>query len=160
MLAGGGCGFRPLYGTDRRGRAKNDLGAIAVAPIKDRVGQVLRNHLIDRLGRASGQAPRYTLTVAVERLTQGKLVQLDDATTRFDLTLTARFSLTEQASGSVLYTDSARAVGSYNVVNSEFATLIAEEDAANEAARVLGDEIRFLLAAFLSRPRRNPEPAT
>jgi hypothetical protein len=45
-----GCGFQPLYGTTVSGSgATEKLGQIRIDPIPDRIGQQIRNFLLDRL---------------------------------------------------------------------------------------------------------------
>ena len=44
-----------------------------------------------------------------------------------------------------------RATGSFNVVDSGFATVAAERDAAEEAARVLSEDILTLILLYLRR---------
>ena len=46
-----GCGFRPMYGVPSGPASSVDanLAAIRVGPIKDRIGQQLRNALVQRL---------------------------------------------------------------------------------------------------------------
>ena len=147
----GACSVEPLYGS-RTGKARGGgAAAIEIAPIKDRVGHIVRNHLIDALTpRGQPAHPDYRLTLSVEQHKTPILIQLDDHATRFNLTLRARFSLADR-DGAVVYWDSARATGSYNVVDSGFATVTAERDAAEEAARVLSEEILTLILLHLRR---------
>ena len=147
----GACSVEPLYGS-RAGKARGGgVAAIEIAPIKDRVGHIVRNHLIDSLTpRGQPAHPDYRLTLAVEQEKTPLLIQLDDHATRFNLTLRARFALADR-DGTVVYRDSARATGSYNVVESGFATVTAERDAAEEAARVLSEEILTLILLHLRR---------
>ena len=147
----GACSVEPLYGA-RTGKARGGgVAAIEIAPVKDRVGHIVRNHLIDSLTpRGQPAYPDYRLTLAVEQEKTPLLIQLDDHATRFNLTLRARFALADR-DGTVVYRDSARATGSYNVVDSGFATVAAERDAAEEAARVLSEEILTLILLHLRR---------
>lgn len=146
------CGFTPLYG-ERAGQATiAELNAISIDAASDRVGQEIRNQLIDRFGSdpASG-SKRYRLSLEIEKQTQALAIQFDDTITRFNLFLTAQFDLVDLSTGAVIYRDTARSIGSYNVVQSEFATLISEQDAAKRAAREVSEEIRMLLSVFFSR---------
>ncbi|MDD9993385.1 MAG: LPS assembly lipoprotein LptE [Rhodospirillales bacterium] len=145
------CSVEPLYGSRSSKARGGGVAAIEIAPIKDRVGHVVRNHLIDSLTPAGQPAhPDYRLTFAIEREKTPLLIQLDDHATRFNLTLRARFALADR-DGTVVYRDSARATGGYNVVESGFATVAAERDAAEEAARVLSEEILTLILLHLRR---------
>ena len=145
------CSVEPLYGA-RTGEARGGgVAAIKIAPVKDRVGHIVRNHLIDSLTpRGQPTHPDYRLTLSVEQEKTPLLIQLDDHATRFNLALRARFSLADR-DGTVVYSDAAQATGSFNVVESGFATVMAEQDAAEEAARVLSEEILTLLLLYLRR---------
>ena len=147
----GACAVEPLYGS-RAGKARGGgAAAIEIVPIKDRVGHIVRNHLIDSL-TPKGQPtnPDYRLTLSVKQSKTPLLIQLDDHATRFNLTLRATFSLADR-NGVEVYRDNARATGSFNVVASGFATVTAERDAAEEAARVLSEDILTLVLLYLRR---------
>ena len=45
----GGCGFQPLYGKHFDAYTPEELSAIKVSPIRDRIGQQLHNHLLSLL---------------------------------------------------------------------------------------------------------------
>ncbi len=146
-----GCGFRPMYG--RRGRATlAEMGTIRIDPARDRVGHVVRNEIIERMTpRGEPRVARYTLSYTT-RLTEAQLaIQDDDSITRFRLRLTVNFSLLEIASGAVIYRDRTRAVGSYNAVSSDFATLASRNDTTDRVARAAGEEIVTLLGVFFTR---------
>ena len=127
------------------------MAAIEVVPVKERIGHIVRNHLIDGLTPDGQPAhPDYRLTLSVAQSKTPLLIQIDDHATRFNLTLSAEFSVADRT-GTVVYRGTAKAIGSYNVVESGFATVTAERDAADEAARVLSEEIRTLLLLHLPR---------
>ena len=143
----GGCDVRPLYGS--RGADGGAGASIEIAPVKDRVGHIVRNHLIDSLTPDGQPAePDYRLSLAVVQSKTPLLIQLDDHATRFNLRLVATFTLADRE-GEGVYRGNAQAIGSFNVVDSGYATVIAERDAADEAARVLSEEIRTLILLFL-----------
>ena len=147
----GACAVEPLYGT-RSGKARGGgVAAIEIVPVKDRIGHIVRNRLIDSL-TPKGQPthPDYRLTLSVKQSKTPLLIQLDDNATRFNLTLRAEFSLADR-SGAVVYRDNVRATGGFNVVDSGFATVAAERDAAEEAARVLSEDILTLILLYLRR---------
>ena len=147
----GACDVQPLYGSRSGMSESGPAAAIEIAPVKDRVGHIVRNHLIDSLTPGGQPAqPEYRLTLAVEESETPLLIQLDDHATRFNLRLDATFSL-EDREGEQVYSGSAQAIGSFNVVESGFATVTAKRDAADEAARVLSEEIRTLILLNLPR---------
>ena len=148
-----GCGFQPLYGTPEYGEgASLEMASVRVDPIPDRIGQILRNELTDRLTAGVGPQPtRYRLFVEIEESTAPLQIQTTDTITRYNFTLSASFQLLDSVTGNVVYNDNARAVGSYDVVESEFATLVAEQETGREAARDLSSSIAALLALYFTR---------
>ena len=145
------CDVEPLYGTRSAEESGGGVAAIEIAPVKDRVGQIIRNHLIDGLTPEGQPAnPDYRLTLAVKQSKTPLLIQLDDNATRFNLTVRAEFSLLDR-NGAIVYSDTVRATGSFNVVASGFATVVSERDAAERAARVLSEDILTLVLLHLRR---------
>ncbi len=160
----GACGFEPVYGRGSPVRHA-ELSAIDIARIEGRAspgaisdgnsglgraGYELRNRLITMLG-TEGVPARYRLGVMLEE-SQGEFgIQADDRVTRYQLALSASFTLVDIATEATLYAGNTRSVGSYNVVSSEFATVVSEADARRRAALDLADNIRELLIAYFSR---------
>jgi len=149
-----GCGFRPLYGT----RAYGGSGAVEalsqtwIDPIPDRIGQLLRNNLLDRLNpQGEPERARYRLAVKVAVSKEGLAITKDESITRFNLRVSALFVLHDAGSGQELTRGTARTIAAYNVVDSQFATLVAEKDAEVRAARELSDELRTRLAVYFTR---------
>lgn len=151
-LAVAGCGFRPLYGT--RGPASisaAELSAIQIDPIANREGQLVRNSLLDKM-QPQGPAPKplYRLTVGVTVVRENLGVRTDDTATRGNLTMTAGYRLVDIASGKQIMTGNSRAVSSYNILDSDFATVISENDAIRRTAVDLSEEIKTRVAIYLS----------
>ena len=148
----GACGFRPLYGSKERGAAAAELAAVEIKPIADRVGQQLHNLLLDRINpRGRPAEPRYILKI---RLTQGierLAVRKTAFSTRANLRLTAIFDLEPAAGGDSLVSGTSLAISSYNILNSEFATLTSEKDARTRATGQLAEDIRTRLAVFFAQ---------
>jgi LPS-assembly lipoprotein len=153
VLAGAAaCGFRPLYGERSAASVSaSQLAAIQISLIPDREGQLLRNNLLDRL-HPSGPAPRqlYRLDVKLQTSKESYGIRTDETATRANLTMVANYNLIDIASGKVLMTSRSRAISSYNILESEFATVISERDAVQRTAADLSEEIRTRLAIFLS----------
>ncbi len=145
-----GCGFQPLYGT-----TPTDTGATArfneirVDPIPDRIGQQIRNFLLDRLNPYGQPArPVYRLIVEPDVTLTDLGIERDETATRAILQLNVRYSLVEAASGRVLFNGTAQSTNSFNIVDSDFATKSAEKDALDRAAREVSDAIRIRLGIF------------
>jgi LPS-assembly lipoprotein len=148
-----GCGFEPLY-AKRTGNAVAALGGVAVAPIADRTGQKLRNLLAVKLNpRGAPARPAYRLAVRLFESRQELGLRKDETATRANLTLRAVFSLRRASDGVQVYNSAASSTNSYNILQSEFATLSAANDARTRAVRDLSEEIKIRLALFLRKPR-------
>ncbi len=147
-----GCGFQPMYGRRGGGRTVAALASIAVDPAADRLTQILRNDLIDRLTpRGAPAKPAYRLHLEVTRSTTALAIQPDATITRYNLRIDVLFRLSDTATGEVIHRGRTRAVGSYNAVRSDFATLSAELDSARRAARNASAEVHTLLGVFFDR---------
>ncbi len=146
------CGFRPLYGRRGADPAAAEMASVSIVPVLDRLDQNLRNDLIERLTPFGEPAqPRYTLFIRTRQSSSALAIQSNSTITRFNLLVNASFVLRKRATGGVLYSGNARAVGSYDAVRSDFATLTAEQDSARRTVREVSEEIRAQLSAFFAR---------
>jgi len=147
-----GCGFRPLYGGSENTAINSQLGAIQIATIEDRVGQKVHNLLLDRLNpRGRPQSPLYTLSLKAQISKEEIGLKITEVATRAKLTLSANYFLTDNQSGSILAEGSVRSVNSYNIPESEFARVTAENDATDRAAREISDEIKTRLGLLFAK---------
>ena len=155
ILLGGlaACGFRPLYGPQAGyDQSLEELASVSIAPIPDRVGQILRNELRDRLTpRGVPRSPRYRLAVVMSQTKEGLAFEKDETVTRFNLTVRASYQLVEVETGTLLTSGATRSVAAFNVVLSEFANIAAEADAQTRAAKAVGEDIWIRLGVFFSR---------
>jgi LPS-assembly lipoprotein len=151
------CGFQPLYGGGKRGPAAAELASISVAPIADRSGQVLRNHLVDRLSPYGRPArPAYTLEITLNDSSSEVAVRKSEFPTRTSLRISATYRLFSADTGKVAYSGSSSVEGGYNILNSEFATLAAEQDVRERVLRELSLEIENRLAAYFRLQKEQP----
>lgn len=149
-----GCGFRPLYGRDSETGAStvDELNAIRVTPLQDRTGQIMHNLLRDRLNpRGQPVRPRYELTVSLTESILELALATDETATRGDLSIIANYTLSHPGEGRILLSGSSRAVNSFNILQSQFATQVSEQDARERGLRELSDEIRVQLGIYFAR---------
>ncbi len=147
-----GCEFRPLYATGGGGEVSRALALTRIEAIADRIGQKLRNFLLDRINPAGQPArPLYSLRVktSVSRTDLG--IERDETATRALLVLRAEYELSGVRGGGVLLSGAAQSTNSFNIVASDFATLHAERDALDRAAREISDAIKTRLGLHFSR---------
>ena len=154
MAALGGCGFQPLYGKRASGNAPAEFAKIRVEPIKDRIGQMLHNHLLTALnpkGRPGN--PQYLLDTQISESFPSLGVRKSGFDTRANLKANANFSLRGTGGGKVLFSGTSAITVSYNILDSDFATLSAKKDARVRAVRELSDDIRIRLGVYFTRPK-------
>jgi LPS-assembly lipoprotein len=148
-----GCGFRPLYGQRSAGNSvPSQFSRIEVSRIEGRAGNHLSNYLIDQFSARGGNNKKeYRLDIALNESKYGLAIREDESVTRFNLHLVGSVRLTRLQDQKILFEESVRTISAYNVVQSEFATLSAERDAEDRAARDMGREISTRLAIFFQR---------
>lgn len=137
------CGFKPVYAQNSASRA--EFQQIYVSEIPNREGQVLRNKLQDLLG---GSGSKYRLDVEITKERREFGIQEDLRISRYDIVLTANYSLTDNETGNVVLRSFAKTYSAFNRTDSEFSTFVAEENAIEEAAKGLAYKISLKLAAF------------
>lgn len=148
-----GCGFQPVYGTfaphfDPSGR----MNSIAVAPIANRDGQILRNHLIDRLYlHGAPQTPRYQLKITLADDTIDLGIRKDAIATRAQRRQYADWVLVDTKTSQRIMSARSRSIVSYNIIDSAFATRVTSEDAQRRALEEIGDDITSRIGLFLSQ---------
>lgn len=148
----GACTFRPLLHATGDDGVRSELEAVSITGLDGRLGQLVRNALLDELNPTGADVPsRYILQVDLQRSAQELGIQLDNVITRFNLMLTARFQLLDSRSGDLLYQSQVQRIASYNVSRQPYATLAAEVDAERRIAREVGDNISTLLAVHFAR---------
>ena len=142
------CGFQPMYG----GRMAPQMAAIYVEPIADRSGYELRNSLIDLFDAGGRTQKTYRLAITLQEDQKGVALQNDATITRYNNTLEASYVLSD-AKGTVLTQGAEKELSAYNVAQSPYATLVAEQDANKRAAQDIAERIRLSLGAWFRRNR-------
>jgi LPS-assembly lipoprotein len=153
-LALGACSLRPMMHSVNDEGVRGELQATRIVGLDGRLGQLVRNALLDELNPAGVAAPsHYILDVKLQRNAQALGIQSNNVITRFNLRLTARFELTDAKSGKTLYQSQVQRIASYNVGQDPYATLAAEIDAERRVAREVGNNIATVIAVhFATRP--------
>ena len=155
LIGLGACGFRPLYSERHNAGVTAELAATRIDLIADRTGQKLHNFLLDRFNpKGLAARPRYGLTVTVQTRRRELGIRKDETATRANLTLTARYTLRDWRTNRSLYQGTSSSANSYNILEADFATLAALNDATTRAARELSEKIKTRLSIFFSRARR------
>lgn len=144
-----GCGFQPVYG-DRAGvETTAEMASIKIDQIDERLGQMLRNHLLDALNPQGEPArPRYRLITEVSEAKQELAIRRSELATRSNMNLTATYRLYDVDRKAYVVTRVSRVAASYNLLTNEFATLAAEADARERGARDLSEDITRQIALY------------
>lgn len=145
-----GCGFRPLNHSRLAGGAvPAGLQSTKVEFIDDRIGQQLRNELLDRLNPyGEPDRPQYRLLVELQEAEQNLGIRKDDSSTRANLLIYTTYRLVAVSSGENLLTGSYQSVNSYDILASQFATQSAKEDARRRGAEQVANQIKTRLSLF------------
>ena len=146
-----GCGFQPLYGGSSQATSL-EFARIKVEPTPERIGQILQNHLLTALNpKGRPLKPVYVLNTTLNESSTSLAVRKSAFATRANLAVSANFNLVRTLDGKSLYSGTAAITVSYNILDSEFATLSAQKDARSRALREISHSIRNQLGVYFSR---------
>lgn len=144
------CGFRPLYLKGKQ-NPQPELAAIDIRPIIDRKGQILRNLLLDQLTpKGSPARPAYVLDVSIDFSIRNLGIRRNDRATRALLRVTATYSLRRKQDGAQLFNGASQADSGYDILDSDFATLVAEQDALQHSLEAVAQDIKLRLSFLFS----------
>jgi LPS-assembly lipoprotein len=152
-LAGGlaGC-FQPLYSESAHPGLVEDLHAIEVAPIGQRIGHYLADDLTTDLnGTGQTPPPKYRLTVTITTATNTPTVNSEiNVATSATMTGEATFTLNKVDGGAEVLKGNAVAAAAYDRSAERYNDLRAARDAEIRIARALSSEISLRLASALA----------
>ncbi|MGH7123442.1 MAG: LPS assembly lipoprotein LptE [Stellaceae bacterium] len=159
-LALGGCGFHPLYAHHGQSGFDADLASIKVNTIADRQGQVLAIALRDALNpRGARVETRYTLDVRLSSMREDLGIRPDGTASRSQIAVTAKFILKDvriPADNAVVLQGTTHSVSSYDVLNDNYATVVAQHTAEDRTVHEIGDDILTRLELYVSKHRSAP----
>ena len=147
-----GCGYTPLYGTNAAGVQNSvALSRVSIAPIgPDMVGYDVRTALLDQMNPdGEPSQPLHRLEVTLAPALAGLLVQPDAAITRYNYVLQGTYKLSDLTTGKIVTQGDVTGTSAYNVVTSEYATVVARRDAERRAAHTVSDAISLRVALYL-----------
>jgi len=148
-LAVAACGFHPLYGKYGNGSADLTFRSIYIEPIPERVGYQLRSDLLDLFNAPSApNGAQYRLRIELRADEKGLALQENASVTRYSYHLTARYQLVKAGTTDVIKKGTIHSLTSYNVVQSPYATVVADKDAQERAAQDVAERMRTELAVY------------
>lgn len=145
-----GCGFRPLYATSLEGELGGALGAISVEAVRGPADarDFMRTTLDKRLPPQDGDE-RFRVAIDLREQRRAVSVNIDSNARRFNYTLTGRVTYTDTETGE-RRVQNLQSVASFAVTPSQYASLVAREDAVRRAVLDLARKIE-LDAAFYAQ---------
>ena len=150
-LALGACGLHPLYTGGGSGPVAGSLSRVEVAAIPGKAGYLMSNALRDRLPSRSGESALYRLEIKLDDQITGLGVRRDDTITRERRTLRARYQLVDVSNGQIVVDATAGSDAGVDVVNSEYATIAAENTALERLSEIVADQIVTRIAVYARR---------
>ena len=141
------CGYQPIY--SKNINTNKELLSISIKNIKNRSGQILRNTLLNQLNPERERVIiKYRLIIEISESRTDLGYRRDMSATRADLEVTAKYLLKNTKNDEIILKDEANSISSFDVVESVYATLIAEKDAREKSLKVISDNIYTNLVIF------------
>lgn len=149
-----GCGFRPLYGNaNTLAGSATSLDQIIIEDTPGGASELnIKNALIDRFYHHGypENAP-YSLRVALQESARSIVIEKNDTTTRTQLVMSAAYTLINRSTRQVIDKGVIRAVSSYNILPSQYTTLVTQADARDMAIRELADKLTLRMAVVMEK---------
>lgn len=145
------CGFRPLYSTTSKSVSSPTLlASVTVAPIKGRTGQLFKNTLEDTINPSHlVTEPKYRLTITLETQQLSLAIQRDRTISRYQIIVTAHYTLTDINTGKTIRTGQSQRETGYDKTVSPYATFVSEETATLNAMKALAQDISILATSSI-----------
>lgn len=167
-----GCGFEPLY-VEKKSNSewyydnefdtgiREEMASIKVELIKDRIGQLIRNDLLDKLTpKGMPKSPRYYLSVT--NITKEEIDQAlrDDITaTRKKVIYKVDYVLKNREHERLVSGNSVAYLG-YDILRDPYSTTFAQKKNEKNAAKIIANDISLRLGAYfhsIKTNRGNPD---
>jgi LPS-assembly lipoprotein len=146
------CGWAPLYGDIETETASEELRAIKVEPIPERIGQRLEIALRNSLNPTGDPSPtRYQLSTTMAIYLNNLGIQSQGLATLGQIDATATFRLADLQTGGILLTNTVHVANSFDLNPNQYSTIVGEDDAAVRAVAELDQEIVTRLTLFMQR---------
>jgi LPS-assembly lipoprotein len=161
-LALSGCGWAPLYADTDAAPANEELRAIRVDPIPERLGQRLEMALRNTLNpNGEPTQQRYVLKVAPSVGLSNLGIQAQGLATLGQLDVVVTYTLGDLESGKTLLNNTIHVANSFDLNPNQYSTVVGEDDAAVRSVAELNQEIVTRLTLFVQRriAEKSPKPS-
>jgi LPS-assembly lipoprotein len=147
-----GGGFRPLYGAGATGNVSEQLKQVDFSPIPGRVGQRIRNEMIfQTTGGGDQLPPTHRLEVVLAETLTSTLVNVQGEAAGQVYSVQATFRLVDTKDKKVVFQGTSHGRAGFERFESIYSNVRAREDAENRVARIIAEDLKTRLAAYLSR---------
>jgi len=167
LVALAGCGFKPVYGEHSAGKspsAAQQFAAIDIPVMPNRLGQQMRNLLIDSLHPHGADTDyRYRLEVGITEAVINLGLQQNSTSTRGQVRLTVRYALIDNSNGKVVLRETLRTSTGYNILINQFSSVLSQDDAETQGLQQIADDMTLHLAMYFTvqdqLPTAAPDPS-
>ncbi|HCU58902.1 MAG TPA: hypothetical protein DIC64_02865 [Alphaproteobacteria bacterium] len=155
------CGFEPLY-VERQSGEKwyykgefdtsitEEIAQIKVEPIADRIGQMVRNDLLDSFTpKGMPDKPKYRLEITNIRKDTAKQAMRDDITaTRERVEYHLTYTMFDASSGEKLVSGDTLALLGYDIMANPYSTTFSLKKIEKDAAKIMANDISLRIGAY------------
>lgn len=154
------CEFEPMYAPHNSLAPSPTIHAIHasidISNIPDQEGQYLRNLLMDRIytnGQPADAPYRLTFTPLIKE-TVNLGIRSDATATRAQMQITANMQLVDKASNKVLLSRTLKAVGAYNLLDNQLATITSQRHVTESVLQEISNDALTELDLYFRRSER------
>jgi len=144
------CGYKPIY--SKNVNTNKELLSISIKNIKNRSGQILRNSLLNQLNPERERVIiKYRLIIKISESRTDLGYRRDMSATRADLEVIAKYFLKNAKNDEIILKEETKSRSSFDVVESVYATIVAEKDAREKNLKIISDNIYTNLVIFFKK---------
>ena len=144
-----GCGWTPLYADMEAGPASDELRAIRVDPILERIGQRLEIALRNSLNPTGEPTPaRYRLRTTLVTYLANLGIQSQGLATLGKLDVYVTYFLSDIQTGNNLLANAMHVANSFNLSPNQYSTVVGEDDAVVRSVAEIDQEMVTRLTLF------------
>lgn len=161
VLALSACGFEPLY-VERQSGEKwyykgefdtsitEEIAQIKVEPIAGRVGQLVRNDLLDSFTpKGMPDKPKYRLEITdIEENTAKQAMRDDITATRERVEYKLKYTLYDASNGEKLVSGDTLALLGYDIMANPYSTTFSQKKIEKDAAKIMSNDISLRIGAY------------
>lgn len=141
-----GCGFTPMYATPALTPA---LASVDVSlDGTSRTGYLLREQLRHELNHDADEPAHYRVTIVLNERRSPQGVRVNNVANRYEIDLTASYTLADATTGKVLRTGAVSSEASYDFADPPYSGVVANQDGEQRVANEAAIRIRLELARY------------